>query len=884
MILKSTQARETLQAGAGKDVLVAKHVDVTLIGGAGNDRYRVARDGVEIVETEDGGHDVVDAWRSISLADHVEDVTFHRTNGWHYVEGNDQNNKITAGEGQQALAGRGGNDILTGGGGADGFHFGAGDGHDVITDFDPEVDTLYLWGDVGDFDTLLANATETDEGVRLSLPTGDANSLLLQGLTIEALAGASVRLEAPGGPPEGAELTFAAEFDGLDDVYDLWAVAPLNTHHALVQTGSKREQAYVDNLELDQGNVFSPFAVTDGVLEISAQRAPEAQQEDLGAEWLSGSLNTRGQFAQTYGYFEISARLPEGQALWPAFWLVNENRSWPPEIDLIDVMGDETQVLNSAVQSGLWGTKVTSGERTLVPDMAGDFHVYGMLWTPTEVIFTFDGLETRRTATPADMHDPMIMILNLAIGGWNGASDDTTPEDAPFEIDYVRAYQIPGITDLPRATDQSDYADVEAGVLHPSSYGTLDLYGDEIRRATADQPSLALSATETTTLVGHAGANLLIGNGRASVMNGGAGNDTLIGGAGHDTLIGSDGDDVLEGGAGLDSLAGGMGDDTYVLRRGDGAAGPLGEIIKEQAEQGQNTLHFPDIAPEDIRMYVAGARLIITVLDASGAEQEYFAAKVGNGPDGHNVADYFHQITFGDGTVWDLGAGLHLQGNSAANRSAGTQFDDTMTGGAGDDIMAGMNGNDLMDGEAGQDDIYGWNGNDTLSDSGSEGGDRLFGEAGDDLITGGAGRDFLYGGTGDDTLVASADGDALEGGAGRDRLVGGRGADLLLGGEGHDWLSGGNGDDTLDGGAGRDKLRGGNGADVFQFQWGEINRDRIFDFDAGEGDRIEVAGLTDPAQVSVRLLATGLSITDLLSGQSAEIRASGVTLDDLILL
>ncbi|MEL6563355.1 MAG: family 16 glycosylhydrolase [Pseudomonadota bacterium] len=904
MIIKSAHAHDTIESGAGNDRLVARDADVVLIGGAGDDSYRITKDGARIVETAEGGHDSVDTWRSITLSDHVEDVVFHRETGWNYVEGNDSDNRITAGGGQQALAGRGGNDTLTGGGGADSFSFGVGDGHDVITDFDPDADTLFIWDSGTDLTTLRAQAVETAEGLLLSLESGD--SLMLQGVTRDAFDTANVTLPGPVGPPDGADLTFAAEFDSHAELDANWTTAPRTTHPALVEPKGPREHRYVDTIDLTHADgsieTYSPFSVDDGILSIGARRTPEPMVEEVGADWLAGSLTTRDHFAQTYGYYEIRARLPEGQALWPAFWLVNDARSWPPEIDLIDVMGDETQVLSSGVHSALWGDKVTSASKTLVSDLADDFNVYGMTWTPAHVIFTLNGLETHRLATPADMHEPMVLILNLAIGGWNGLSDATTPEDEAFEIDYVHVYQIPGVQDIDRATDMSDFADIDAGILNTTAYGRLDLYGDAIRSADTLTPDLTLSDGESTTLLGDAADNVLTGNATASVMNGKGGNDTLIGAGGDDYLIGEDGDDVLEGGAGLDSLAGGAGDDTYILRGGDGAQTPLGEIITEQAGEGANTFHFADIAPDAIRMHIDGARLLFTVVDAQGAPLEYFAAKVGQAPEGHNVVDYVHQITFGDGTVWDLTAGLVLTGDNAANRSVGTVFDDTMTGGAGNDILAGMNGDDSLDGGAGVDDLYGWDGNDTLVDSGSEAGDRLFGEAGNDHLSGGQGWDQLFGGAGNDTLVASRDGDALSGGAdadlllgrhgddvlrggdGKDRLTGAAGNDDLLGEAGNDVLNGGAGADTLDGGAGRDKLRGGDGADVFAFSFAEIDRDRIMDFDAGEGDRITVSGLVDATRADILLTDATVTILDLVTGGSAVIRATGVTLDDLILM
>ncbi|EHD20547.1 type 1 secretion target domain [Brenneria sp. EniD312] len=96
---------------------------------------------------------------------------------------------------------------------------------------------------------------------------------------------------------------------------------------------------------------------------------------------------------------------------------------------------------------------------------------------------------------------------------------------------------------------------------------------------------------------------------------------------------------------------------------------------------------------------------------------------------------------------------------------------------------------------------------------------------GNDILNGGAGDDILYGQGGDDTLI------------------GGAGDDILYGGDGNDTLLGGTGDDILIGGAGNDVLTGGAGADIFKWQSGDVGHDVIKDFNAGEGDRIDLSEL-----------------------------------------
>src|SRR5206468_2525137 len=94
---------------------------------------------------------------------------------------------------------------------------------------------------------------------------------------------------------------------------------------------SNGEQQYYS----DSSVGVNPFAVANGVLDITA--SPGANP---GALWYnSGLITTEGMFSQTYGYFEMRAKLPAGQGMWPAFWLLPSDKSWPPELDVLEAFG-----------------------------------------------------------------------------------------------------------------------------------------------------------------------------------------------------------------------------------------------------------------------------------------------------------------------------------------------------------------------------------------------------------------------------------------------------------------------------------------------------------------------------------------------------------------
>ena len=161
----------------------------------------------------------------------------------------------------------------------------------------------------------------------------------------------------------------------------------------------------------------------------------------------------------------------------------------------------------------------------------------------------------------------------------------------------------------------------------------------------------------------------------------------------------------------------------------------------------------------------------------------------------------------------------------------GTEGDDALDGGFGNNTMLGMGGNDAMDGGWGNDKMFGGAGSDKMQ--GGFGHDEMRGGLNDDEMSGGSGNDHMFGDAGADTI---------DGGQGDDRIEGGAGNDTLDGGANSDAISGGDGADLIIGGYGNDTLTGGEGGDTFVF--GDFSgRDVITDWEAGV-DVIEIAGLT----------------------------------------
>ena len=179
--------------------------------------------------------------------------------------------------------------------------------------------------------------------------------------------------------------------------------------------------------------------------------------------------------------------------------------------------------------------------------------------------------------------------------------------------------------------------------------------------------------------------------------------------------------------------------------------------------------------------------------------------------------------------------------------------------GANDSIMGSTNG-EIIEGGAGNDVIIALDGNDTVD--GGDGNDDVNGNKGDDIVLGGAGDDTVRGGQGNDTISGGDGNDPhVNGNIGDDIVHGGNGNDTVYGGQGSDTLYGDAGDDLLSGDLGNDLLFGGAGADRFTIAHGG-GFDWVGDFNAAEGDRIQLAPGTAYAVTSV----SGQVVIDLGAG------------------
>ncbi len=190
----------------------------------------------------------------------------------------------------------------------------------------------------------------------------------------------------------------------------------------------------------------------------------EALAENFGGrKFTSARLLTKGKGAWTYGRFEARIKLPRGQGMWPAFWMLGTNIDavgWPKcgEIDIMENIGREPTLVHGTIHGpGYSGAKSKGGSYSL-PDgsaFADDFHLYAVEWTTNQIKWYVDS-HNYFSVAPNNLppgaawvfDQPHYLLLNLAAGGrWPGRPDASTVFPQHMVVDYVRVYaptNIPG--------------------------------------------------------------------------------------------------------------------------------------------------------------------------------------------------------------------------------------------------------------------------------------------------------------------------------------------------------------------------------------------------------------------------------------------------------
>lgn len=759
-----TSSSETLTGTSGRDAFYGNGGNDTIIGGAGDDTYVVQFQGTTIVEDPNGGIDTVKTTTNYTLADNVENLYIIGTTGYSGTSGtgNGLANVIAGDSNNQFIQGGKGNDVLIGGGGSDTFIFAAGSGYDAINDFQTGAtaaggDALrikdYGFTSFSDFQSHL-----TQQGADTLLNLSATDKVLIRNTTASSFTSDNVQL---GLDRSTLHLSFADEFNAPINWYNqgtktgTWlpefgwgGIGSKSSHDIAPYTGE--QNIYVDPNYAGTGTTplgLNPFVQGNGVLQINSGAIPAADKDALyGFDYYSGMLSSVMSFSQTYGYFEMSAKLPTQNGSWPSFWLLPLTGN-PPEIDILEGHGSEPNVAHTSLHDvSLPNGQI--GNTVYVPGASTGFHTYGMLWTAQYLTWYIDDLQVYQLPTPADLNQPAYIVLNLPIGGVGGTLDpNNLPSD--YEIDYVHAYTI----------------------------GTATVPTDPAQN-----------------LTGTAGADTLTGGTGNDTLNGLAGADTLIGGSGDDTYYVDNAKDVVT------ELTGGGTDTVFTTASWTATAG---SELEKLIAQGTANLN---LTGNSHAMQIVGNGGINTLDD--GGAPDVLTGGVGNDTFViHNAATTVLEDPNGgyDTVKTDLSS-YHLSDNVEVLTFTGTgnfsgtgnAMNNVITGGSGDDILDGGAGADRLIGGAGNDTYYVDNTSDIVVEAAGGGQDTVFttvsgyrAPANVETVTFVGQGNFvgyanstgvkLSGGSGNDSLNGATSGtDTLDGRGGSDTLIGGGASDNFV--------------------------------------------------------------------------------------------------------
>jgi len=319
------------------------------------------------------------------------------------------------------------------------------------------------------------------------------------------------------------ELVWEDNFDG--DAVDLskWRFQTGNgCNLGICGWGNNELQSYQE----------SNSSVANGMLTITAER-----NSGGSPEYTSSRLRTRGLGDWKYGRVEMRAKLPFGQGVWPAFWMLPTDEvygGWAAsgEIDIMEFVGKDPNIIYGTIHyGGAWPNNQNSGSTYTLPSgtPSDDFHVYSIEWEEGIIRWFVDGTlygtrnswNTSGHSFPAPFDQKFHLLINFAVGGnFPGNPDASTSFPQQYVIDYVRVFQKPVSTNTENEIPPGkgflrnypnpfrDKTTIEYAIADPShvKIEILDLFGrsvkvlvDESQHAGSHSKQLAVGDLPTGT-------------------------------------------------------------------------------------------------------------------------------------------------------------------------------------------------------------------------------------------------------------------------------------------------------------------------------------------------------------------------------------------------
>lgn len=300
------------------------------------------------------------------------------------------------------------------------------------------------------------------------------------------------------------ELVFSDEFEGNELNRDVWSYQNgTGAEYGLNGWGNDEEQYYTsDNLRVDNGTLTI-----------------EAKKESVdGKNYTSGRIRSLAEdnqgFSTTYGRIEAKIKMPAGEGIWPAFWMLPSTDiygTWASngEIDIMEARGRLTnQVLGTIHYGETWPNNKSAGVTYELPDNGSitDYHLYALEWDVDSLTWYVDGVEIKKItnwyakgsgnaanyAYPAPFDAPFHIVLNMAVGGtFDGGrrpADSIFEQPVEMDVDYVRVYRNHtegyydrDVEEPKQETDEQvfeawkkKYADTEGNFIEDAEYTNVE--------------------------------------------------------------------------------------------------------------------------------------------------------------------------------------------------------------------------------------------------------------------------------------------------------------------------------------------------------------------------------------------------------------------------
>ncbi|WP_261335072.1 M10 family metallopeptidase, partial [Rhizobium leguminosarum] len=906
----------TIRGAAGADTLDGKAGADSLIGGAGNDTYIVDDVGDVVTEGLNAGTDLIKTALSIyTLASNVENLLYTGSASFTGT-GNTLVNTITGGAGNDLLDGGAGNDTLDGGAGNDIYVVDSAS--DVIkeavsagTDEIRTALAAYSIAALVNVENLTytgsANFTGTGNAFANTITGGGGNDLLNGGGGADTLIGGAgsdiyivdhvgdIVTEAADAGNDTVRTTLASYTLGSDveNLTNIGTAAFTGTGNTLnnILTGG----AGVDTLKGGAGDDTYGISTGDTVIE-NADEGIDTVQTNLAAYTLG--VNVENLTSTGTAVFAGT-----GNAL------DNVLKGGVAADKLVGAGGNDTLIGGAGADTMSGGT----GDDIYVVDIATDIVIEN----------ANEGTDTVRTAlvsyTLGNNVENLTYTGSASFTGAGNALANTITGGAGNDVLNGGT----GADSLIGGAGNDTYIVDNAGDI------VTEIANEGVDTVRTSLASYTLAANVENLSFAGTGTFAGTGNNLDNTITGGAATDTLSGGAGNDTL---------DGGAGADSLIGGEGDDTYSV---DNA----GDSVTEAADEGADTVRTALASytlGSDLEnlTYIGtaaftgtGNDLANTIRGAAGADTLDGKAGAdsligGAGNDTYIVDDVGDVVTEGlnAGTdliktalsIYTLASNVEnlLYTGSASFTGTGNTLVNTITGGAGNDLLDGGAGNDTLDGGAGND-IYvvdsasdvikeavsagtdeirtalaaysiaalvnvenlTYTGSANFTGTGNEFANTITGGGGNDLLNGGGGADTLIGGAGSDIYIVDHVGDIVTeaADAGNDTVrttlasytLGSDVENLTNIGTAAFTGTGNTLNNILTGGAGVDTLKGGAGDDTYVISTG----DTVIE-NADEG--------IDTVQTNLAAYTLGVNVENLTSTGTAVFAGTGNALDNVL--